>query len=77
MFTNIICSDSTLNKFKIGYSPQYGLKKFLNDRGYSDDLIIEAGLLRKNSNNEMQEVFKGRLIFPIFDVKKNTIGFLI
>ena len=40
--------DETLNKFKIGYSPQYGLKKFLNDRGYNDDLIIKAGLLRKN-----------------------------
>ena len=61
--------DETIDKFKIGYSPQYGLKKFLNDKGYSDDLIFKAGLLRKNSNNEMQEVFKGRLIFPIFDIK--------
>ena len=67
--------DETLNKFKIGYSPQYGLKKFLNDRGYNDDLIFKAGLLRKNSSNEMQEVFKGRLIFPIFDIKNNTLGF--
>ena len=23
----------------------------------------------------MQEVFKGRLIFPIFDIKNNTLGF--
>ena len=67
--------DETIDKFKIGYSPQYGLKKFLNDKGYSDDLIFKAGLLRKNSNNEMQEVFKGRLIFPIFDIKKNILGF--
>ena len=67
--------DETLNKFKIGYSPQYGLKKFLNDRGYNDDLIFKAGLLRKNSSNEIQEVFKGRLIFPIFDIKNNTLGF--
>ena len=67
--------DETIDKFKIGYSPQYGLKKFLNDKGYSDDLIFKAGLLRKNSNNEMQEVFKGRLIFPIFDIKNNTLGF--
>ena len=67
--------DEILDKFKIGYSPKYGLKKFLNDKGYKDDLICKAGLLRKNADNEMQEVFKGRLIFPIFDVKKNTIGF--
>ena len=67
--------DEILNKFKIGYSPKYGLKKFLNDKGYNDDLIHKAGLLRKNEDNEMQEVFKGRLIFPIFDVKNNTIGF--
>ncbi len=67
--------DETIDKFKIGYSPQYGLKKFLNDKGYSDDLIFKAGLLRKNSNNEMQEVFKGRLIFPIFDLKNNILGF--
>ena len=67
--------DEILNKFKIGYSPKYGLKKFLNDKGYNDDLIHKAGLLRKNEDNEMQEVFKGRLIFPIFDVKNNIIGF--
>ena len=67
--------DEILNKFKIGYSPKYGLKKFLNDKGYNDDLIHKAGLLRKNEDNEMQEIFKGRLIFPIFDVKNNTIGF--
>ena len=47
---------------------QEKIKKFLNDKGYSDDLIFKAGLLRKNSNNETQEVFKGRLIFPIFDI---------
>ena len=67
--------DEILKKFKIGYSPKFGLKKFLNDQGYNDDLIHKAGLLRKNEDNEMQEVFKGRLIFPIFDVKNNTIGF--
>ncbi|MDA9734357.1 DNA primase [SAR116 cluster bacterium] len=67
--------DETLNKFKIGYSPKYGLKKYLNDKGYNDDLIFKAGLLRKNSSNEIQEVFKGRLIFPIFDIKNNILGF--
>ena len=68
-------NDDSINKFKIGYSTQFGLKKHLNERGYKDDLIFKAGLLRNNKNNEMQEVFRGRLIFPIFDKKNNIIGF--
>ena len=68
-------NDDSINKFKIGYSTQFGLKKYLNERGYKDDLIFKAGLLRNNKNNEMQEVFRGRLIFPIFDKKNNIIGF--
>ncbi len=68
-------NDDSINKFKIGYSTQFGLKKYLNERGYKDDLIFKAGLLRNNKNNEMQEVFRGRLIFPIFDKKNNVIGF--
>ena len=67
--------DKTIKKFRLGYAPQTGLKDHLNAEGFKDDILVKAGLLRQNNDNSLQEVFRNRLIFPIFDRKGNPIAF--
>ena len=67
--------DETIKKFILGYAPQTGLKAYLNSEGFKDDILIKAGLLRENNDGSINEVFRNRLIFPIFDRKSNPIAF--
>ncbi|MAC62008.1 MAG: DNA primase [SAR116 cluster bacterium] len=67
--------EETIKKFILGYAPQTGLKAYLNSEGFRDDILIKAGLLRENSDGSISEVFRNRLIFPIFDRKSNPIAF--
>ena len=67
--------DEIIKKFIIGYAPQVGLKAYLNSEGFRDDILVKAGLLRKNDDGSINEVFRNRLIFPIFDRKSNPIAF--
>ena len=38
-------------------------------------MMIKAGMLRSYENNAYQEVFRNRIIFPIFDKRNNVIAF--
>ncbi len=67
--------DEIIKKFILGYAPQTGLKDFLNSEGFRDDILIKAGLLRKNDDGSINEIFRNRLIFPIFDRNSNPIAF--
>ena len=68
-------NDLTIKSFKIGYAPQNGLKEHLKYHGFNDELMIKAGLLRLDKNNNLNEIFRNRLIFPIFDIKNYPIAF--
>ena len=64
-------TDETIEKFKIGYSPndRFWLKKFLKGKNYSDNFLNESGLFSKNYKDIC--LFSDRLMFPIF--AKNAI----
>ncbi len=66
----------TIKKFGLGLSPLSSglLLKHLNDKGYEDRLIVESGLAI-SGNNGIYERFRGRIMFPIFDIRGNVIGF--
>jgi len=51
------------------------LKDYLLNKGYSIDLIYKAGLVSKSSKGSYYDKFRGRVIFPIFDVKGKIIAF--
>ena len=68
-------NDLTIKSFKIGYAPQNGLKEHLKYHGFNDEIMIKAGLLRLDKNNNLNEIFRNRLIFPIFDKKNNPVAF--
>ncbi|WP_265042165.1 DNA primase [Wolbachia endosymbiont (group B) of Melanostoma mellinum] len=60
-----------IDKFKIGYAPSSGLKEYLNSSGIKDDILIDVGLINKNS----RDYFYDRLIFPIHNITGKVIGF--
>ncbi|WCR58117.1 DNA primase [Wolbachia endosymbiont of Ctenocephalides felis wCfeJ] len=64
-------SPEIIDKFKIGYAPSSGLKEYLNSSGIEDEILIDIGLINKNS----RDYFYDRLIFPIHNIAGKVIGF--
>ncbi len=70
---------SSIESFRIGYAPPDGqaLRSFLRERGFSDQQMIEAGILRA-SNKEKGEpysFFRDRVIFPVADRRGRVVAF--
>lgn len=70
-------SGSTAKKFGLGYSTEEwdGLYRHLRSQGISEEHMLESGLIMQSSKGRLYDRFKGRLMFPIFDVRGNVIGF--
>ena len=47
----------------------------LQQQKFSRDDIVDAGLAFVNKANKLQDQFRGRLMFPIFDSKGEPVGF--
>ncbi len=68
----------TVKKFGLGYSSNSWneLTNILNSKGYSDDEIIDAWLGgRSQKSGKIFDMFRGRVMFPIVDLRGNIIGF--
>jgi len=70
-------SNLTVNQFGIGFAPESwnALHTFLRSKGYKDADIDGAGLTVKRDNGEYYDRFRGRVMFPIIDVRGNVIAF--
>jgi DNA primase len=69
---------ATRGLFRLGFAPDNWspLRDFLLDKGFSLDLLLEAGLVKRNEErNSTYDMFRGRLIFPIRDRQGRVIGF--
>ncbi|NUY39468.1 DNA primase [Wolbachia endosymbiont of Litomosoides brasiliensis] len=64
-------SPEIIDKFKVGYAPSSGLKEYLNSLDIKDEILIDVGLINKNS----RDYFCNRLIFPICNIAGKVIGF--
>ncbi|MDP2981141.1 MAG: DNA primase [Candidatus Omnitrophota bacterium] len=69
--------ESIIKKFRIGYadSSWKALLDYLTVRGIKQDTILKAGLIIKGKENSYYDLFRNRIIFPIFDVRNRIIGF--
>lgn len=66
----------SVQAFQIGYAPQaHGLVAVLKREGISEESIIHSGLARRSHSGELYDLFRGRLMFPIFIDQKNIIAF--
>lgn len=69
-------SAATVTKYGLGYAPDSFdyLKKHMNGLGYSDGELLEAGLCVAK-NDKIYDKFRGRVMFPIIDLRGNVIAF--
>lgn len=70
-------SKQTLDNFGLGYSPMKGgLYNILKDKGYTDAEMNNSGIFQKSAKTgKPYELFRGRLMFPIFDSFGTIIAF--
>ena len=69
--------EESIKKWRIGYSPDTwsGLSDFLVSKDYRNEEIEKAGLSLKNEQGSYYDRFRGRIIFPIFDLNSQVVGF--
>lgn len=68
----------TIKTYGLGYSKNSwdGILSFLLKKGYLEEQIEKAGLIIKHSDgNRYYDRFRGRIMFPIIDVRGRIIGF--
>jgi DNA primase len=70
-------SEESIKKWRIGWAPESwrGLSDFLVKKGYKNEEIESAGLSIKNESGNYYDRFRGRIIFPVFDLNSQVIGF--
>ncbi len=75
--TRAITSES-VERFHLGYAPNSWdlLGRFLQKKGFTLEQIDRAGLVVKKSNGRgYYDRFRARLMFPVYDLQGNVVGF--
>lgn len=64
-------------KFQLGYSPATwdALTQHLVSNDIAERTVQEAGLATRARNGRLVDRFRGRLMFPIFDLRGDPVGF--
>ena len=67
----------TVKTFGLGYAPQEwdALAKELRGKGFSEQELLDADLVRRGRNGGVYDTFRNRLVFPVVDVRGNVAGF--
>ena len=70
-------SRETMATFQLGYAVDdwHDLEQHLRRAGISQPDMLAAGLLSESDSGNVYDRFRGRLIFPIRDVRGQVIGF--
>jgi len=70
-------NQNSIKEWRIGWAPlaKESLISFLVSKGYKKEEIKKAGLAFQRENGEYVDFFRGRIIFPIFDLNSQVIAF--
>ena len=70
-------TDETMKQWGLGFSNKLSndLTKYLEHKGYSDEMIAKAGLATRDEVHGTHDKFWNRVMFPIQDVNHRVIGF--
>jgi DNA primase len=70
-------SRRTITNFGLGAAPEGwdNLIRAMGEKGYDKGELLECGLAIKNDKGRIYDRFRGRVMFPIIDVRGNVIGF--
>lgn len=63
--------------FGLGYSNKYSddLYRYLKTKGYTDEVLMQAGLISMDERHGPYDKFWNRVMFPIMDANNRVIGF--
>ncbi len=69
-------TEESIKEWRLGYAPtaKDGLSNFLIGEGYKKEEIIEAGV-SVGKGERIYDRFRGRIIFPIFNLSGHPVGF--
>ena len=69
--------EDTILAFGLGYANKYSddLYRYLKTKGYTDELLAQAGLISIDEKHGPYDKFWNRVMFPIMDANSRVIGF--
>ncbi len=70
-------SDATIRRFGLGYAPDRwdALLKHLGEKGFKPGELVAANLAAQSRTGGHIDIFRGRVMFPIIDLRGNVIAF--
>ncbi len=69
-------TEKEVDEFEIGYSLGWeDVVKYLRNKGYSDEDMLEVGIARKNETGILYDFFAFRLMFPLLNKFGDCVGF--
>ena len=68
---------ATIEAFEIGFSPDdfEGLLSVARQKGVAEAALFDAGLIRRNERGKVYDMFRGRIMFPIHDLRGDIVAF--
>lgn len=68
---------ATIKSFGLGYAPDgfHALRDYLRSKGYRDEDLLEAHVVTRSEKGNVYDVFRNRVMTPIFDLRGNVIAF--
>ncbi len=77
-FTKRNVNQDTINRFKLGFADEAwnSLENYITRKGFSAEDLSLIGLIKKSDRtNKYFDLFRNRIIFPIFAHNGNIVGF--
>lgn len=69
--------DDIIRKFQLGYCPNAwdGMAREALAKGYKEDYLLKTGLCYRRDNGQLQDRFRGRVIFPVHTLSGKVVAF--
>ena len=69
--------DEALKKFRVGWAPDGfdNILRWADALKHPRELLVKAGLLKLNEKNSVYDLFRARLMFPIWDDEGRVVAF--
>ena len=70
-------STESVKSFGIGFAPLSWneLAHFLKSKNVPEDVLLQSTLVRRNDKGELYDIFRGRIIFPVWIDDRKIAGF--
>ena len=70
-------SDGTIRRFGLGWAPVdfRSTLNWLRERGFDEEELLASGLVKRSEKGNLYNIFRGRVMTPIFDLRGNVIAF--